>query len=149
MSVNADNVCQRPPELAFVSHYIKLNSQDLLMVRMWRQDNHRRGPFVPGEEGGDGKVAHSSRGRVTARGGQTEEGQGLFPSLTGPSLRPEGSFKSSGSSRDNMAADAYSTYLRGERPPPLIQINSSKTFSARLSPRKKLGVFTALPPAGQ
>lgn len=59
-------------------------------------------------------MAHSSRGRVTATGGQTEEKQGLFPSLTGPSLRPEGNFKSSGSSRDSIAAGGYSAYLRGE-----------------------------------
>lgn len=59
-------------------------------------------------------MAHSSRGRVTAIGGQMEEKQGLFPSLTGPSLRPEGNFKSSGSSRDSIAAGGYSAYLRGE-----------------------------------
>lgn len=57
---------------------------------------------------------HSSRGRVTAIGGQTEEKQGLFPSLTAPSLRPEGNFRSSGSSRDSIAAGGDSAYLRGE-----------------------------------
>lgn len=58
-------------------------------------------------------MVHSSRGRVTAVGGQTEEKQVLFPSLTGQSLRPEGNFKSSGSSRDSIAAaGGYSAYLR-------------------------------------
>ncbi len=47
---------------------------------------------------------HSRRGRVALRGAQIEEGQDLFPNLTGPSVRPEGSFKSSGSSNDSMAA---------------------------------------------
>lgn len=59
-------------------------------------------------------MAHSSRGRVTPIGGQTEEKQGLFPSRTGPSLRPEGNFRSSGSSRDSIAGGGYSAYLRGE-----------------------------------
>lgn len=47
---------------------------------------------------------HSRRGLEALRGAQMEEGQALFPSLTGPSVRPEGSFKSSGSSSDSMAA---------------------------------------------
>lgn len=62
------------------------------------------GHLLPGEEGGEGKVVHSRRGLEALRGAQMEEGQALFPSLTGPSVRPEGSFKSSGSSSDSMAA---------------------------------------------
>lgn len=61
------------------------------------------GHVLPGEEGGEGKVVHSRRGRVTLRGAQIEEVQALFPNLTGLSMRPEGSFKSSGSSNDTMA----------------------------------------------
>lgn len=49
-------------------------------------------------------MVHSRRGRVMLRGAQIEEGQALFPNLTGPPIRPEGSFKSSGSSNDTMAA---------------------------------------------
>lgn len=30
--------------------------------------------LLPGEEGGEGKVVHSRRGRVAMRGAQTEEG---------------------------------------------------------------------------
>lgn len=56
----------------------------------------------PGEEGGEGKV-YIRRGRVLGRGVQMEEAHALFPNLTGPSVRPEGSFKSSGSSKDTMA----------------------------------------------
>lgn len=59
-------------------------------------------------------MEHSSRGRVIARGGQTEEEQGLFPSLSGPSRRLEGNFKSRGSSRDNIAAGGSSAFLSGE-----------------------------------
>lgn len=59
------------------------------------------GQVLPGEEGGEG---NSRRGRVTLRGAQIEEVQALFPNLTGPSMRPEGSFKSSGSSNETMAA---------------------------------------------
>lgn len=62
------------------------------------------GLLLPGEEGGEGKVVHSRRGRVAMRGAHTEEGQALFLNLTGASVRPEGSFKSSGSSSDSMAA---------------------------------------------
>lgn len=43
-----------------------------------------------------------------------EEEQGLFPSLSGPSRRLEGNFKSSGSSRDNIAAGGCPAFLRGE-----------------------------------
>lgn len=53
-------------------------------------------------------MEHSSRGLVTAIWGQMEEKKGLFPSLTGLSLRPEGNFKSSGSSRDSIADGGYS-----------------------------------------
>lgn len=59
-------------------------------------------------------MEHSSRGRVAARGGQTEDEKGLFPSLSGPSRRLEGNFKSRGSSRDNIAAGGSSAYLGGE-----------------------------------
>lgn len=59
---------------------------------------------LPGEEGGEGKVEQSRRGRVALRGAQMEEGHALFPNLSGPFVRPEGSFKSSGSSSDSMAA---------------------------------------------
>lgn len=62
---------------------------------------------LPGEEGGEGKVVHSRRGRVAPRGAQIDEGQALFPNLTGPSVRPEGSFRSSGSSTDSMAAGCF------------------------------------------
>lgn len=62
------------------------------------------GEVLPGEGGGDGKVVYSRRGRVVLRGAQIEEGQALFPSRTGLSVRPEGSFKSNGSSNDSMAA---------------------------------------------
>ncbi len=62
------------------------------------------GYLLPGEEGGEGKVVHSRRGRMALRGAHMEEGQDLFPNLTGLSVRPEGSFKSSGSSSDSMAA---------------------------------------------
>lgn len=65
------------------------------------------GWLLPGEEGGDGKVVQSRRGRAAMKGVQTEGGQVLFPNLTRPSVLPEGSFKSSGSSKDSMAA-AYS-----------------------------------------
>lgn len=48
-----------------------------------------------GEEGGDGNVEHSRRGRAMQKGAEIDEGHALF--LTG-------SFKSSGSSNDSMAA---------------------------------------------
>lgn len=69
-------------------------------------------------------MAHSSRGRVTARGGQMEEEQGLFPSLSGPSRRLDGNFKSSGSSRDNIAARGCPAFLRGET----VATNSDKSW---------------------
>lgn len=62
------------------------------------------GLFLPGEEGGEGKAVHSRRGCVAMSGAQADEGQALFLNLTGPSARPEGSFKSRGSSNDSMAA---------------------------------------------
>lgn len=105
-----------------------------------------RGSFVPGEEGGEGKVAHSSRGRVTAAGGQMEEKHGLFPSLTGPSLRPEGNFRSSGSSRDSIAAaGGYSAYLRGETNHDLRQLRltqGKKNLFGVFGGLKKKGVVT-------
>lgn len=58
-----------------------------------------------GEEGGDGKVVHCSRGCLVLTWAQIEEGQLLFPSIAGPCVRPEGSFRSSGSSTENIAAD--------------------------------------------
>lgn len=64
--------------------------------------------LLPGEEGGEGKVAYRRRGRVALRGAQMEEGHALFPDLSGPSVRLEGTFKSRGSSTDSMAADRCS-----------------------------------------
>lgn len=66
-----------------------------------------RRSWLPGEEGGEGKVVQSRRGRVVPSGAQIDEGQALFPNLTGPSVRPEGSFRSSGSSTDSMAAGCF------------------------------------------
>lgn len=66
---------------------------------------------------------HSRRGRTALRGGQVEDGQALFPNLTGPSVRPEGSFKSSGSSNDNMAsAHVFIPPVEVQQPPlpPLV-----------------------------
>lgn len=58
-----------------------------------------------------------------------EEKQGLFPSLTGQSLRPEGNFKSSGSSRDSIAAAGEcSAYLRRD-----INSDQLKEISAYLT----------------
>lgn len=53
-----------------------------------------------------------------------EEEQGLFPSLSGPSRRLEGNFKSSGSSRDNIAAGGCPAFLRGET----VATNSDKSW---------------------
>lgn len=74
------------------------------MEREEKREECFSGLLLPGEEGGEGKVVHSRRGRVAMRGAHTEEGQALFLNLTGASVRPEGSFKSSGSSSDSMAA---------------------------------------------
>lgn len=59
---------------------------------------------LPGEEGGEGNGVHCSRGREALGGAHVEEGKGLFPSITEPRARPEGSFKSSGSSSESMTA---------------------------------------------
>lgn len=45
---------------------------------------------------------------MALRGAQMEEGHALFPDLSGPSVRLEGTFKSRGSSTDSMAADRCS-----------------------------------------
>lgn len=47
-------------------------------------------------------MVHCRRGRVIASGAQMEEGKALFPNSTGRSVLPDGSFRSSGSSRDAM-----------------------------------------------
>lgn len=120
---------------------------------LWPQHREAAERNAPGEEGGEGKVAHSRRGRVTARGEQMEEEKGLFPSLIGPSLRPEGNFKSSGSSRDNMAVGGDSAYLRGEsaavNPCRCSQLCFTTKTLTQSDPLCLSCVFTAPPPAGQ
>lgn len=60
----------------------------------------REGDRESGEEGGEGKVVYIRRGRVVLRGAQMDEV--LFRNLNGTSVRPEGSFKSRGSSDENI-----------------------------------------------
>lgn len=92
MSVNADNVCQRPPELAFISHHIRLDSQDLLManvetgpppegsVRTWRGGWRREGGTQQsgsrhserGADGGGTRPLPESDWTVSASGGQLQ-----------------------------------------------------------------------------
>lgn len=87
--------------------YSRERRNDGDFVDMSVDENTLSFELLPGEEGGDGKVVYIRRGRVALRGAQIEE-EVLFPNLTGPSIRPEGSFKSNGSSNDNMASGCSS-----------------------------------------
>ena len=57
----------------------------------------------PGEEGGEGKAVRKRRWRAALSGAQMEAEQVLLPALRCPSVLPEGSFRSRGSSKDSMA----------------------------------------------
>lgn len=57
-----------------LNYYI--NTDDLFSSALWQwksQAHVMAGHVLPGEEGGEGKVVHSRRGRVTLRGAQIEE----------------------------------------------------------------------------
>ena len=57
----------------------------------------------PGEEGGEGKAVRRRRWRAALSGAQMEAEQLLLPALGCPLVRPDGSFRSRGSSNDSMA----------------------------------------------